>query len=240
MDERKLRIALLEDDPDQAQLVQVWLEAAGHRCAHFLRGPEFVQHLKRDSYDLLILDWVVPELSGIEVLRKIRQEQDCATPVIFVTQRDSEKDIVNGLQAGADDYMTKPIRRLELLARVSAVVRRTQDGEWREQPVIELDPYRIDKINREILLHDKPVELTQKEYELAVFLFQHVGQIVSRNHLLESVWGTSASINTRTVDTHASRIRNKLQIVADNGWKLTSIYQHGYRLEPTVVPDGSC
>jgi DNA-binding response OmpR family regulator len=232
MNDNKLRVAVLEDDPDQAELVQFWLENAGHSCTHFADGREFVKHLRRESYDVLILDWMVPELSGIQALKTIRRDQDCSTPVVFVTQRDSEQDIVEALQAGADDYMTKPIRRLELLARVNAVVRRGLGGEWRDHALVELAPYRIDKANREIAIDGEPVALTQKEYELAVFLFQHVGEIVSRSHLLESVWGTSADINTRTVDTHASRIRSKLGLLPSNGWKLTSIYQHGYRLEP--------
>ncbi|MDH3376294.1 MAG: response regulator transcription factor [Gammaproteobacteria bacterium] len=232
MDDNKLRVALLEDDPDQAQLVQIWLEDDGHSCRHFTEGTEFVKHLRRESYDVLILDWMVPELSGIQALTAIRSDQNCSTPVVFVTQRDSEQDIVEALQAGADDYMTKPIRRLELLARVSAAVRRGVGGELRDQALLEFAPYRIDRTTREITIDGEPVALTQKEYELAVFLFQHVGEIVSRSHLLESVWGTNADINTRTVDTHASRIRSKLGLVPDNGWKLTSIYQHGYRLEP--------
>ncbi len=232
-----LRIALLEDDKDQAELVSLWLEAAGHQCAHYPLSKPFVRSLARESFDLLILDWMLPDMSGLDVLKWVRENRAWPVPVLFVTQRDSERDIVAALEAGADDYMTKPIARLELLARVKALGRRATDG-FRQDEAMELSPYRIDIKNHRISVHGEDVRLTQKEYELAVFLFRNVGKVVSRSHLLESVWGTSPDINTRTVDTHMSRIRTKLNITPDNGWRLSSIYQHGYRLERAAEPAG--
>jgi DNA-binding response OmpR family regulator len=145
-------------------------------------------------------------------------------------QKEDEQHIVAALEAGADDYMTKPVKQLEMAARVRALGRRA--GKFHdEQAVMEFEPYRIDVNNRSVTVAGEPIKLTQKEYELIVFLFKNIGRVVSRSHLLESVWGTNPDINTRTIDTHMSRIRSKLGIAPENGWRLSSIYQHGYRLE---------
>lgn len=226
-----MRIAFLEDDPDQAQLLQLWLEEADHSCVHFETSEGFLREIARESYDLIMLDWVLPNMSGIEVMGLVRDKHDWPIPILFVTQRDQEADIVEALEAGADDYMAKPVKKLELLARVAALGRRASGLRESDTETIELAPFRIDFSNREIAARGEKVKLTQKEYELAAFLFRNIGRVVSRSHLLESVWGTNPDINTRTVDTHVSRIRQKLGIAPEMGWRLSAIYQHGYRLE---------
>lgn len=228
-----MRVALLEDDVDHALLVSQWLTNAGHRCEHYTKSHEFIRNIKNESYDLLILDWLLPEMSGLEVLKWIRENIDWPVPTIFVTAMDREDDIVSGLQAGADDYMVKPVNQRELLARMKAVERRSASIN-EEKDIIDLEPFQIDRANRAILRDGEAIELTQKEYELALFLFRNQGRVMSRAHILENVWGRNPIINTRTVDTHVSRIRGKLGITAEDGWKLTSIYQHGYRLERTA------
>jgi DNA-binding response OmpR family regulator len=225
-----MRIALLEDDTDQAALLVHWLTAAGHHCTHFTESKPFIRSLSRDSFDLLILDWMVPEMSGLEVLKWVRSNLEWPVLVLFVTQKDDEKHIVAALEAGADDYMTKPVKQLEMAARINALGRRAGMLDD-EQAVMEFEPYRIDVSSHTVTVGGEPIKLTQKEYELVVFLFKNVGRIVSRSHLLESVWGTNPDINTRTIDTHMSRIRSKLDMTAEKGWRLISIYQHGYRLE---------
>ncbi len=225
-----MRVALLEDDIDHANLLIQWLTTAGHRVEHFDNSRKFIRQIKNDSYDILILDWLVPEMSGIEVLKWIRENIDWPVPIMFVTAMDREDDIVSGLQAGADDYMIKPIKQRELLARMKAVERRSLSISDDEE-IIDLDPFQIDKTNRAIKRDGQAIELTQKEYELALFLFRNQGRVMSRAHILENVWGRNPIINTRTVDTHVSRIRGKLGISPEEGWRLTSIYQHGYRLE---------
>lgn len=226
-----MRIALLEDDRDQAELMKLWIEDAGHQCIHFESGTAFLRAFKRDSYDLLVLDWMLPESSGLEVLEWVRAHQDWPIPVLFVTQRDEEEDIVRALEKGADDYMAKPVKQLEMLARIAALGRRGRPAPARDQGSIDLPPYRIDLVNHRVTVAGEEAKLTQKEYELCVFLFKNLGRVVSRSHLLQSVWGTSPDINTRTIDTHMSRIRSKLAITPESGWRLTSVYQHGYRLE---------
>lgn len=225
-----MRVALLEDDHDQAVLFIEWLKSAGHTCEHFEGGKPFVRNIKHDSFDALILDWMVPDMNGFEVLRWVRENFDWPIPVLFVTAKDEEDDIVRALEEGADDYIVKPAKQRELLARLSAVVRRAATVDD-TQSVIELEPFVIDLANHQIHRAGERIEVTQKEYDLIVFLFRNVGRVLSRAHILESVWGRNPDINTRTVDTHVSRIRSKLALAPETGWKLSSIYQHGYRLE---------
>ncbi len=225
-----MRIAILEDDSHVGQLLSLWLTEAGHSCELYLTGQDFIRAAKRESFDLMMLDWVVPDISGDKVLAWIREHIDWPIPVLFVTVRDTEEDIVEGLAKGADDYMVKPVRQKELLARVAALNRRVQAGRD-EKEVMEFPPFRVDMVTRSITNAGKPVELTQKEFELAVFLFRNVGRMLSRAHLLEAVWGHGAEITTRTVDTHVSRVRTKLGLVPEHGWRLSAIYHFGYRLE---------
>jgi DNA-binding response OmpR family regulator len=225
-----MRIALLEDDPSQSDLVRFWLAGAGHVCHSFDRSREFMRTLARDSFDILVFDWELPDVNGDEVLAWVRANGHDTVPVLFTTARDTEEDIVAALKAGADDYLVKPLRKHELLARIDALVRRAglvaAPGS-----VLKVAEFTIDVDRRVITRNDAPIDLTQKDFDLATFLFRNIGNLVSRGHILESVWGRSPDLNTRTVDTHVSRLRTKLGLLPENGWRLSAIYQHGYRLE---------
>ena len=137
---------------------------------------------------------------------------------------------MHALEKGADDYMVKPVRRGETLARIAALARRATPNGNQDQ-FITIGDYQIDCSRRTITSSETIIELTQKEYDLALFLFRNVGRLLSRGHILENVWGRRPDLNTRTVDTHVSRVRGKLRLTPDNGWRLTAVYQHGYRLE---------
>ena len=226
-----MRIVILEDDRDQADLLCAWLEEANHQCTVYRDGNSFIRAYKQDSYDLVLLDWNVPNVSGIEVLEHLRHHLDVLVPVVFITQRDAEKDIIQALEVGADDYMSKPVRQGETMARVNAIARRMGFGDKNTHDSYDFPPYHIDTKLRRITFNDDLVEMTQKEYELALFLFKNLGRVISRGHLLEMVWGTSAKLNTRTVDTHISRLRTKLDLDNQANWQLVSVYRHGYRLE---------
>ena len=233
MTAREWNVGCLEDDPEQAALLRLWLESAGYRCALFGSSGEFRKRLGSEAVDLLLLDWNLPDATGLEVLQWIRQSPNANLPVLFLTARGEETDIVEGLQAGADDYVVKPPRQAELLARVRAVLRRRGGGgESEPEAPLSLPPYTVDAQRRRISVGGEQIELTQREFELACYLFRRQGRIVSRDALLENIWNLGPNISTRTVDTHVSRLRKKLHLSGEHGWRLTAIYQHGYRLEP--------
>ncbi len=229
------RIAVLEDDASQARLVQNWIESDGYACRVFHRGEEILRSVLAEGYDLVVLDWRVPDLSGEDVLREIRRLVRGPLPVLFTTAQDREEDIVHALRNGADDYLVKPLRRMEFLARVEALLRRAH-GQARDNVPLQIGPFVIDVAGRTLLKDGKAVELTQKEFEMAALLFRNVGRLLSRAYLLDTIWGISADVSTRTVDTHASQLRGKLGLYPEHGWRLGAVYQHGYRLERLATP----
>ena len=165
----------------------------------------------------------------IPVLRWLREDRSNDTPVIFVTARDAEGDIVEALNNGADDYLVKPVRRLELMSRIEAVMRRARPSA--KGTTLEVGPYVFDLNHKHVTVDGEPVELTDKEYDLSVFLFRNIGRLLSRGHMLEAVWGRTANLATRTVDTHVSRVRSKLNLRPESGFRLVPTYNYGYRLE---------
>jgi len=225
-----LRIALLEDDPDQLILIESWLNGADHSVVGSRTSKEFLRLIARETFDLYILDWMLPDRSGIQVLRQVRGSGRDYVPVLFVTVKDDEASVVQALEAGADDYMAKPLRRNELLARARVLARRGQAKSNRD--IHHSEPYAFNLESGTVSLRGEPIELTHREYDLAHFMFRNAGRVVSRNYILESIWGMHGEdLHTRTVDTHISRLRKKMSINEDNGWRLSAIYQHGYRLE---------
>lgn len=226
---RRLRVAVLEDDPDQLALERRWLEAAGHACHGFARSADFMKTIGRESFDVIVLDWMVPDLSGEVVLQWIRKTLPDRVPVMFATARDEETQIVEILRLGADDYLVKPLRHAEFVARVEALDRRfaARAGE----KSLRVGPYRIEAATRTVSLKGRPVEMTPHMFEIARILFEKREALVSRGHLYEQVWGRPLESATRTVDTHVSRVRRALELDGRHGWRLSSIYQHGYRLE---------
>lgn len=224
-----MRIALLEDEQEQAQHIKTLLAERNYECDAYPTGQAFISSVLHRSYDLLILDWQIPDSTGLEVLKTVRAQLNWRIPVVFLTQRDSEQDIVQALDAGADDYLSKPARPAELLARINALARRTSPEA--EKEVLHYGPFNINTQLRTISLKDEPLTLTDKDFDLTLFLFQNQGRLLTREVLLERVWGLTRDINTRTVDTHMSRLRRRLGLNPDNGYRIKTIYQRGYRLE---------
>ena len=232
-----MRIAILEDQPDQAALLESFLENAGHDCHAFTAGEALIKAAGRESFDMFMLDWEVPGLSGEEVLRWVRAHVATPVPVMFVTGRDAEAeaDIISALSQGADDYMKKPVTRGELQARVEALRRRAYPHQ--DAGVLEVGRFRFDRTNNAVLSSGAPVDLTQKEFELAWFLFQNLGRLLSRDHIQEAVWGRRMLASTsRSMDTHLSRLRIKLDLRPETGIVLTPVYNYGYRLEQAGAP----
>lgn len=225
-----LVVGLLEDDPDMAVLVAQWLQDAGYATRCFRSVAEYRRRQGSEAIDLLLLDWMLPDGTGIDVIAAIRSSANNRLPVIFLTARDAEDDLVRGFASGGDDYVVKPPKQRELIARVNAALRRQgADGESGE--TIALNPYLVDLKRRRVSIDGRDIDLTQREFDLASFLLRRHDRIISRDSLLENVWNLSAAVSTRTVDTHISRLRKKLGLNGENGWRLAAIYQHGYRLE---------
>lgn len=226
-----MNIASLEDDLAQAQLIAQTLESAGYTCTQFATGKSLISHLaKSPDFDLIILDWEVPDVSGLDVLHWIRNNQGYALPVLFLTSRTSETDIVTGLQAGADDYMLKPVREGELTARVQALIRRMNPIVPSSEP-FDFGPYKINPVESTVHLNEENIVLAPKEFELALLLFRNPGRLFSRDVLATSVWNREIPATSRTLDTHLSNIRRKLQLRPENGVRLNASYALGYRLE---------
>jgi DNA-binding response OmpR family regulator len=225
-----MRIAVLDDDRAQSELVCQVLTAAGHSCHPFSSGKEILAQLRRESYDMLIIHWQVPDVSGAEVLRWARERLPSNLPVLFMTSRSGEDDIVAGLSAGADDYMIKPIRRGELVARVQALLRRAYPTQNAVEQ-IQFGHYVFEVRTGRLTLKGTPVELTQKEFDLALLFFRNIGRPLSRAYILEAVWARDVEVPSRTMDTHVSRVRSKLQLRPEQGYRLAPVYSYGYRLE---------
>lgn len=222
-----MKVFILEDDQDQAQLMQHWLEQKGHECQLFIHGRDFIERLPYDQPDLVILDWNLPTLSGIEILNWIRSSDYSDLPVIFATTRDQDEDLVEALDLGADDYLVKPIKEAELIARAQALYRRYSKTSEQQQC---FKPYQFNNNEDVVTYQDKSVKLTAKEFQLAYYFFNNPDRLISRDYLLETIWTKNAAITTRTIDTHISRLRKKLQLDGSTGWKLISVYHKGYRL----------
>jgi two-component system response regulator RegX3 len=230
-----VRIALLEDDAALFALTSAWLKNEGHDVHGFSLTRDLIRFASRESVDLYILDWMLPDQTGGSFLTWLRQTREDNTPALFLTALDSEDDIVAGLNAGADDFIIKPVSQRVLLSRIAAIMRRSRPE---AASLIELPPYRIDAGRKQICLRDEPLELTEKEFDLALFLFRNIGRLLSRGHMLQAVWSVSPDLVTRTVDTHISRVRAKLQLKPENGFRLTPTYNYGYRLEQLETAEG--
>ncbi|MFV0477899.1 MAG: response regulator transcription factor [Parahaliea sp.] len=225
-----LTVALLEDEQLQAKQMMSWLEAAGHVVYWGSNHPDFITLIATQKPDVLVLDWQLPDCEGIDVLQEIRGAMGFDGPVLFATAKNSEEDIVRGLTEGADDYLVKPLRQAEFMARLLAVTRRVRVT-GNDADEIRLGNLVIDIRNKRVEMEGDEVQLTPTEYRLAKCLFSHIDELLSRDYLLETVWNVTADIDTRTVDLHMSRIRKKLKIGPTMGYNLRTVYRHGYRLE---------
>ncbi|TAL08244.1 MAG: response regulator transcription factor [Chloroflexota bacterium] len=219
-------ILVVDDAPNIVELVRLYLEGAGYATVVATDGPTAVDLHRRLRPDLVILDVMLPGMDGFEVCRAIRRETD--TPVIMLTARTDDVDAIVGLELGADDYVTKPFNPRALVARVKAILRRT-DGTVRLGRPIEVGSLRIDPRRREVVLGDVIVELRGREFDLLAALARDPGVVMSRDALLEDVWGTDFPGETRTVDVHVSEIRKKL---GPDGPVIESVRGIGYRLVP--------
>jgi DNA-binding response OmpR family regulator len=225
-----MRIAVLDDDPAQADFVCQTLSAEGHVCHAFVEGSALVKQLRRQTFDLLVLDWNVPDMSGDEVLRWVRHSVSDRLPVLFMTSRGRDADISSMLNTGADDYIVKPVSAGLLLARVGSLLRRAYHLRQASNKEV-FDEVEFDLKSKQVTSRGVPIALTLKEFELALLLFQHLSRPLSRAHIMDVIWKHATDVPTRTMDTHVSMLRAKLGLRPENGYRLTPIYGYGYRLE---------
>ncbi len=228
-----MRIAVLEDDPILQELLKSTLEQHDHACSAYTTGAAFLKDLRSETFDLLILDWHLPDMEAPQVTHTVRQMVGPQLPILLITRRNGERDVVEGLANGADDFMTKPLRMGELVARASALLRRAFPQAMGSQ--LAFGPYCFDPAQRSLALHGNIVELKNREYELALLMFRNTGRLLSRGHIREVVWGEVSEAPSRSIDTHVSRLRAKLVLTPANGYTISSIYGVGYRLDKVVT-----
>ena len=223
------RLLVVEDEQELAALVRQELRHAGHEVDVATDGPSAVAAVERGEPDLMVLDVMLPGFDGLEVLRRVRSQR--STPVLMLTARSTELDKVLGLELGADDYLTKPFSMRELLARVSAILRRVEMiRSWSHSTAgderIEAPGLVIDTAAHEVLLDGQPVPLTATEFRLLRLLAANPGRVFSREYLLEEVWGVEVAVFDRTVDSHIQRVRKKL---GNGGELIETVWGVGYR-----------
>ena len=225
-----MRIAALDDDQAQVDAVERVTAAAGHTCRTFTTPKALLAALRRESYDLLVVDWNMPEMSGLETMAWVQANIDPQPPILLLTSRSAEADVVAGLNAGADDYVIKPVQGPVLLARVNALLRRAYSAKAPEG-VETFGDFVFNTPAETVSVGGHAVPLTSKEFGLALLLFRNTHRALSRAHILEAVWGRNPDLPTRTLDMHISRVRSKLNLRPDNGFRLAVVYSYGYRLE---------
>jgi DNA-binding response OmpR family regulator len=219
-----ISVLIIDDEEDMRNLLQMYLENSGFKCVQSSNGADALKRIQQQNFELVILDIMMPYEDGFSICGKIRESSH--VPIIFLSAKGEEWDKVRALQLGGDDYIVKPFSPGELVARIHAVLRRTSPIK-NDEETMSLGKITIDKKGRRVSVEGESVPLTLKEYELLLFLVQHQGQALSREQLLEHVWGMDYNGSLRTVDTHIKTLRMKL----GTGDYIQTIWGVGYKFE---------
>lgn len=231
------RVLVIEDAPDIAHLVQTILTSDGFQVVTAASGAQGLATVRAGNLDLVVLDLGLPDMDGRDVCRQIRASS--RVPIVMLTGRASEMDKVVGLELGADDYITKPFGKHEFLARVRAVLRRVQGfGDETSPERLTVGPVEVSLSEHRVWVAGREVQLTHTEFDLLVYLMQHAGRAVTREVLLDKVWGIKAAIDTRTVDNHVARLRKKLDGPVDGHRVIETVAAVGYRFRGEVPVTG--
>jgi len=227
-------VLVVDDEPTIVEVVARYLERAGYATLQAADGPEALRLAEDDDPDLIVLDLMLPGIDGLEVMRRLHERPGPPVPVILLTARGEESDRLAGLRRGADDYVVKPFSPAELVARVDAVLRRVSPTAEEEEPrpPIEVGALRIDPSMRTVTLDGEEISLTQREFDLLVYLAAHPGQVFSRDQLMEAVWGFPFFNDTSTVTVHVRRLRAKLGDDPAEPRFIETVWGVGYRLRP--------
>lgn len=219
------KILVVDDEPWVVQAVRSYLEEAHFEVIGAYDGAEALAQFDTHAPDLIVLDWMLPELDGISVAERIRQTSN--VPIIMLTARVDEEDRIEGLETGADDYVVKPFSARELEARVRAVLRRSTG---KKTPVLEVGDLRMDQAQRQLRVQGRPIELTAMEFDLLAFLMTHPGRVFTRLELLEAVRGETYDSFERSVDSHIKRLRQKIEPDPRNPRFVLTVFGVGYKL----------
>ncbi|MFA7586577.1 MAG: response regulator transcription factor [Novosphingobium sp.] len=227
-----MRIAVVDDDNDLAEFVYHSMRESGHGCDRFASGAALLAALRRETFDLLLLDWHLPDISGFDLLKQIRAHGDNMTGIVMLTSQSGKEEIAEALRLGADDYIVKPESASVIAARVEAVCRRSRPDHSRNRSrFLKFGTYEFDRLTESISIGFEQVVVNSKEFALALMLFENIHRPLSRGYLLETVWQANPDLPTRTLDVHVSRIRTKLRLRPENGFRIAAIAGYGYRME---------
>lgn len=226
----EMRIAVADDDSDIIAFLGNIIEKEGHVYTGYSDGEVLSNALLRDTFDLVILDWNMPGKTGIQIVEWMKDAVDDKPPVIMMTSRTAKQDISDALNAGADDYITKPEDPGVIAARINAILRRGS-GASAMETTATYGEYTLNRIDQTVAHHGKEIALTAKEFELTDLLFRNRDRTLSRRYIMETVWRTNAHLATRTLDMHVSRVRSKLALRPENGFRIFTVFGYGYRLE---------
>ncbi|MBO1004504.1 response regulator transcription factor [Pseudogracilibacillus auburnensis] len=223
-------ILIVEDEPSIVTLIKYNLEKAGFMTEVAYNGEEAIEKTQKNKFDLIVLDLMLPKMDGMEVCKTIRQNNDYI-PILMLTAKDDEYDKIYGLEMGADDYLTKPFSPKELIARINAILRRTDRSTDYETPELKVGDLEVHPERFEAYFKGELLELTRKEFELLVYLAKHKGQILSREQLLNSVWEYDFVGDTRIVDVQVSHLRDKIESDTKNPVYIKTVRGFGYKME---------
>ncbi len=223
------RILVVEDEQSLREPLEYLLRREGYDVAGVEDGAEALKRIQQESPDLILLDLMLPGMSGTEVCREVRTRSQ--VPIIMLTAKDSEVDIVVGLELGADDYITKPYSSRELLARVRAVLRRKDADSSSSDAVSEHHGVRLDSERHQVTLHGEPISLPLKEFELLELLMVNAGRVLTRGQIIDRVWGSDYFGDTKTLDVHIKRLRSKIEKTPAQPVIIVTVRGLGYRFE---------
>lgn len=224
-------VLVVDDEPTIAEVVSRYLERAGYQTRIAGDGPTAIETAAQHRPDLVVLDLMLPHIDGLEVMRRLREQDRERIAVILLTAKSEEADRVIGLRLGADDYVVKPFSPAELVARVDAVLRRIDTSPEQEAP-IELSDLTIDPTARRVFVRGEEAVLTQREFDLLLFMARHPGQVFSRNQLMDAVWQYAFYSDTSTVTVHIRRLRAKIELDPAEPAHIQTVWGVGYRFQP--------
>ncbi|MBI0575774.1 response regulator transcription factor [Neobacillus cucumis] len=231
-----MKILVIEDNKSVCTMIEMFFAKEGIQGEFINNGLEGYNRFKCETWDALIVDWMLPGMDGVTICRKIREEKH-SVPIIMLTAKDSESDQVLGLEMGADDYVTKPFSPLTLMARIKAVTRRFQNQVTDPQEeFLETEHFKISKNTREVIVDGENItNLTPKEFDLLYYMIEHPKQVFSREQLLERVWGYQFYGDERTVDVHIKRLRKKVEMTGKPFFH--TVWGVGYKFDESIKTD---